>query len=64
MDIDGYFLQAKLKKLMKVYEYLLAFHIGDQKHMEKLKGIVKMDIIRPFANSDSRDKWTYKLIGE
>ena len=32
--------------------------------MKKLEEIVKMDVIRPLPNADSRDKWTFKLIGE
>ena len=59
-----YFEEIKeIQMRKKIYEYLLAFHIGDQKYMEKLKGVVKMACIQPLANSDSKDKWTYKLIG-
>ena len=63
--MHDYFKETKeIKKLKKVFEYLLAYHIGDKKHMEKLKDIIKLDMIKPNANSDSRDKWTFKLNGE
>ena len=50
-DLIGYFEKTnEIKKLKKVYEYLLAYHIGDKKHMEKLEVIVNMEEIKPLAN--------------